>query len=255
MATEIVYKIALWYIPIYLVLLVILSLLLFIKEFKFLIYYVFDKLYLDWNPKVEKPRLFFAGIAYVFIWLAWKLSKLKLWDIWFCTPLSLLTSIIGIAILFMVLTKSFENRFIIYIKKKLNTSNVQAIINTKTHNIESVLKSFTTSIPKSDINTFCDLLSLNRIEEKDKIEWKDSTVNLIRFIFILFGIKADPNNSLDHNGIRPIIEHYFQKGGKSITLTESGSEISNVKKELDSRKGIFVDYEYKVLALFEQNKR
>lgn len=255
MTTEVISKIAFWYILIYLILLIIPTAILFFKEFRYLIYFTLDKLCLDWNSKVEKPRIAFATMGYLFIWSAWEISKLKLGDIWFCTPLALLLSIIGLFILYFVLTKSFEYKFIRYVKKKLNVSNAKAIINTQTHNVENILSSLNNSSLKCNIDAFCDFLYLNEITKKDRIEWTDSTVNLIRFIFIFFRIKTDANISLNHNNIRLIIEHYFQKEGNNIKLTETGTEISNVKKELDLNKEIFIEYKNEILTLVNQNTR
>ena len=255
MTTEIIHKIAIWYIPIYVILLLIPTAVLFFKEFKFLIYFIFDKLCLDWNKKIEKPRIFFAGVGYIFVWCAWSISKLRFGNIWFCTPLSVLLSIFGLFIIYFVLSKTFENKFLKYIKEKLNVSVSSAIISPETHDIENIFNSLSSSSLKSNITTFCDFINLTKISEKDKIEWTDAIVKLVRFVFILFDIKTVTNSSLKHDTICPIIEHYFQKNGDNIKLTETGTEISNVKKEMELEKEIFFDYKKEILALIEQNTK
>lgn len=255
MVTEAVYKIAIWYIPIYLILLLIPTIVLFVKEFRFLMYYAFDKLCLDWNPKIEKPRIFFAGIGYLFALCAWLTSKLRLGDIWFCTPLAVLFSIASVFTLYFILSKPFENKFIKYMKKQLGILGYRAIVNPKSHNIECVLNSLKSKYIKCGTNAFCDFISLNEIAEEDKIEWSDSITNLVRFIFILFDVKTDANSSLNHDPIRLIIQHYFRKDGKNIKLTETGSEISNVKKELDLDRAIFIDYKSELLLHLTPCKR
>lgn len=242
MTTELVYKIALWYIPIYILLVAAISLYIFKKFFKPLTYYFFNKLDLEWKPQVDKPRIFFVGFGYFSIWMSYIFAKMTLSTYWICTPLAVAFSIVGILTLICCQTNSFDGKFINYVKVKFKLENTRAIIGLRTHHIELIFKELNEKHMITTIDTFNDLLLLNKIEECKKIEWNGSKVDLIRFLFVLFDIKSDPNKNINHNNILTIIEHYFMIQNKAIKLSSTSSEISNVKNELDTNKDIFCEY-------------
>lgn len=240
MSNELVKDIALWVIPLYAILVLIPTIILFRKSWNHGINDIFDKVDIEWIPQVEKPRLLFATFGYIFVISAWKLIKLHHWG-W--TTLATLLSIIGLFILYFILTKTFENRFIKHIKEKLNISRIKSILGTNPNEVEQKLDNLNNKYLISDLYTFLDLSVLNVISENNKIQWLGTTADLIRFIFILFDIKPSKDDSLDHNNVRSIIEHYFEKENKPIKLTATGSEISNIKKEIVESKEIFTNYE------------
>lgn len=223
--------IALYYSILLIILLIYPTVRLFITWFKHISYITFEIPDLTWNGTLEKPRLFFGIFAYILIKASLHIAYMETLT-WYMSAIYLTFGILGITILYFIWTKSFNQKLIKSTKFKIkNYSNQKTIIDSNKYDRNKLYSKLATKYISCTYETFIDFIELNK--SVDKIEWKNTTASLLRFLFIVLDIKIEPNKNLNQTFIRNIIQDYFTKNGDAIRLTESGSEISNIKIEIE----------------------
>lgn len=196
-----------------------------------------------WEKQVERPRLLFyllfipTIVIFSFLIYSKPYSIINprldyyLFYLFQYIYLSLIAS--SLYILFFTWTKEFKDYMIPTLKYYLDSANTYPCnLKPNEYDIKSLYEELVTEELACEYEVFLDMINLYKINPSKRIIWKSTTVNLIRFIFIIFDIPANDEHQILHKPIKERISNYFVDiHNREIKLTEKGSEISQRKEE------------------------
>lgn len=208
-----------------------------------------------WNKEVDRPRLLCYCSSLFLAYLSYCMISNEGYNYWTNIIIAFILLAIASFIIVGIWSTKFERVFVRNVKKHLfHKQPIKCSINDSEYNIIKIHSELNKKTFTTTIDTFENLLKLNQIEEDQNIEWHGATTELIRFIFILFDFNLTTEKDTSHAEIRTIIETYFTKKNEAITLTQTGTEISNIKKEIDKNMKIFSDYQKYITEIFSAHK-
>lgn len=215
-----------------------------------LLYNIFTTPNTLWIREIDKPRLLCYCVSLFFTYLSCKVLINRGIGIhyWIHIITSLVSFGMSVFLIIIIWTKKFE---VIFVKKIRNHlmkfHDIKCIINPKEYNISMILQELQDL--NCSVEIFNALLDLKEIELHERIKLKFNKAQLIRFIYVLFGIK-DFEPKIKRN----FINSYFIMENGEEYIRKHEATFARIDQEVFNLDSEFSNYKKPLLSIFQNNK-